>query len=65
MNKPNQTLTSLTLSDLEKLIETVVQRVLTRAGIPLNQLEETTDDSMPSYQDKLTTEERVKTGEIL
>lgn len=28
MDQPNQTLNSLTLSDLEKLIETVVQQVL-------------------------------------
>lgn len=56
MDQPNQTLNSLTLSDLEKLIETVVQQVLARSGIKLNQSEQT----MPSYQDNLTPEERVK-----
>lgn len=56
MDQPNQTLNSLKLSDLEKLIETVVQQVLARSGIKLNQSEET----MLSYQDNLTPEERVK-----
>jgi hypothetical protein len=60
MNNPNQNLNSSTLSDLEKLIETIVQRVLTKAGIQLNQPEETTDNITPSYQDNLTPEERVK-----
>jgi hypothetical protein len=60
MNNSNQNLNSSTLSDLEKLIETVVQRVLSRAGIQLNQPEETIDNTISSYQDNLTPEERVK-----